>query len=88
MIETIISAIAGFMNLGIVAIAALGVLLVSLLPTSPFQGLLADMVVPYLDSLNWVIPLGFMVNVLGLWLVAIALYYIVSIGLRWVKAIE
>lgn len=88
MIESIISAIAGFMNLGIVAIAALGVLLVSLLPTSPFQGLLSDMVVPYLDSLNWVIPLGFMVNVLGLWIAAIALYYIVSIGLRWVKAIE
>lgn len=88
MIASIIAAITSFLNLGIVAIAALGVFLVNLLPTSPFQGLLSDISLPYLSSLNWVIPFGFMINVTGLWLAAIVIYYVVSIGLRWVKAIN
>lgn len=88
MIATIIAAITSVLNLGIVAIAALGVLLVAILPTSPFQGLLSGISIPYLNSLNWVIPFGFMINVTGLWLAAILIYYVVSIGLRWVKAVQ
>lgn len=88
MIATIVAAISSVLNLGIVAIAALGVLLVSILPTSPFQQFLENINIPYLDTLNWVLPFGFMVTVLGYWLAAIIVYYVVSIGLRWVKAVQ
>ena len=59
-----------------------------LLPTSPFTSFIeacSDM--PYLGWLNWFIPVGQMIAVGEAWLVAIALFYMYSIVLRWIKAI-
>lgn len=59
----------------------------SLLPDSPFQYISNMSVINYLSGLAWIIPIGSILSILQLWLVAIALYYIVSVFLRWAKAI-
>lgn len=59
------------------------------LPKSPFSG-----VIEYLDNLpalgflNWFIPVGWIVNTMSAWLVAIAAYYALQIILRWVKVVD
>jgi len=62
---------------------------VGLLPRSPFLmlhewGLTNEQMM----WLNWLIPISEMVVISQTWLVAIGLYYLYSIPLRWVKAIK
>lgn len=73
-------------NLIFKALGGIGGLLFAILPTSPFNNFTLD--IPFLSSLNWVLPFNFIINVLAVWLPAVALYYSVSIALRWLKAIE
>lgn len=62
--------------------------LVKVLPTSPFQQYLAYFEdLPYLSWLNWFVPIRAGLVVMGAWLGAIALFYLYSIVLRWVKVI-
>ena len=61
----------------------------SWLPQSPFAGIAADFQSSHgLGWLNWFIPVGQIVQIMAAWLGAIALYYLASIMLRWVKAIS
>lgn len=61
----------------------------SWLPTSPFADVASDFQSSLgLAWLNWFIPVGRMVEVTAAWCTAIALYYLASIMLRWVKAIQ
>lgn len=60
----------------------------NILPDSPFKMLDNTPIKPYLQYINWVIPIDFMINVLSLWLSAIAVYYVWSVLLRWLKAID
>lgn len=63
--------------------------ILSFLPNSPFQYLLQNMsALPYLPVLNWFIPISEIAYITGLWLTAIALYYIYSALLRFVRAIK
>lgn len=60
-----------------------------LLPTSPFTSFInacSDM--PYLGWFNWFVPVSQMIAVGESWLVSIGLFYMYSIVLRWIKAIE
>ena len=60
-----------------------------LLPTSPFIRYIdALATLPYLKYLNWFIPVPSLIVIGQAWLTAIALYYIYSIVLRWIKAIK
>ena len=60
-----------------------------LLPTSPFQSFInACGDLPYLGWLNWFIPVGQMVAIGEAWLVAVGLFYLYSIILRWIRAIS
>lgn len=59
-----------------------------LLPDSPFQMLNNSVIAPYLGYINWILPLDFVVSTLSLWLVAVAGYYIYSMILRWIKAVD
>ena len=83
-----------FINLGNYFILAIGTLigtLVGFLPDSPFLEVLEEIHLPiaqYLSALNWLIPFDKIIVILGFWTMAITMYYIISIGLRWVKAIE
>lgn len=62
---------------------------VHLLPSSPFESFI-DVSIDndILSALNWVLPIGQMIAVLQAWLVSIAIWYLIQIILRWVKAIE
>lgn len=61
----------------------------SLLPKSPFVKFIDAMAkLPYLDTLNWFIPIGTFIAIGQAWLVSITIFYIYSIILRWIRAIE
>lgn len=63
--------------------------ILSILPDSPF--VMLDKI-PGIDKIlayvNYFIPFNFAVATLTLWLVAIGLYYLWQLLLRWIKAIE
>ena len=61
---------------------------ISMLPTSPFTAFIeACDNLPYLGWLNWFIPVGTIIAIGEAWLVAIGLFYLYSVILRWVRAI-
>lgn len=59
-----------------------------LLPPSPFKILDNSPIAKYLPTLNYFIPISEIVLSAEIWLVAIGLYYIYQIALRWLKVIE
>ena len=77
-----------FVNSCIENISEFIIYVVSLLPSSPFKDFDFSPISPFLSGLNWLIPVGKIVGMLKLWLGAVGLYYIYSIVLRWIKAIE
>lgn len=62
--------------------------LVNLLPDSPFKLLDSTPIQPYLKWINWVIPFDFIIDTLSLWLVAVAGYYVWSVVLRFINAVD
>ena len=81
------SALVSILNMIIKALSSVAGLVVLLLPKSPFI-VLQGLNLPYIDTLNWVLPISFCVSVLGYWVGAIALYYVVQVVLRWVKVVQ
>jgi len=79
--------IVGLINLIIDALGSVASAFLFLLPPSPFK-VLDGIDIPYLDTLNWVIPIDFMFMVLGYWVGAIAIYYIAQVVLRWLKVVS
>lgn len=62
--------------------------LLSVLPTSPFRGFISTLGrLPFLGVLNWFFPVSECVALCGAWLVAISLFYVYSVVMRWVKLI-
>lgn len=62
--------------------------LMRLLPSSPFQKYIAmfdDL--PYLDYLNWFLPIKSFVVIGMSWLGVITVFYLYSVLLRWLKII-
>lgn len=62
--------------------------LVNLLPNSPFTILSNLDSIPFLNYLNWIIPIGTFIGIIEVWLIAIATYYLISVALRFAKVIE
>lgn len=63
-------------------------LVIGLLPRSPFTDWIESFTVPnWVGWLNWFFPVGTCLDIMAVWLVAIGLYYLYSIVLRWVKVI-
>lgn len=63
--------------------------IVSFLPSSPIVYLQTiPEVEKYLGMVNWFIPIYSMISLTEVWLIAIVIYYIVQIVLRWIKVIE
>ena len=83
----LIKVLVGFVNLLIKALGEIITVLLEILPTSPFL-LVNEINLPFLEELNWIIPIDFMISVSLTWLICIAIYYIVSIALRWIKVIQ
>jgi hypothetical protein len=62
--------------------------LVLLLPRSPFHDFIEwSLSQDYLRYLNWLVPVAQMVAILEAWVLAIGIYYIYQIVLRWVKVV-
>lgn len=62
---------------------------IDFLPTSPFVKFLEKMQdLPYLSYLNYFLPISQMIAIGEAWLVAIGVFYLYQIVLRWIKAIE
>lgn len=65
------------------------VYVINLLPMSPFTTYIEQFSqLPYLNWVNWFIPVGDMVKIGMAWLTAIGIFYLYSIILRWIRAIE
>ena len=62
--------------------------LLQVLPLSPFQQYIDQFrSLPYLGWLNWFFPVGSCLTVMAAWLVAVGLFYLYSILMRWLKII-
>lgn len=63
--------------------------IINLLPKSPFIKIL-EMIgdIPFLNMINWFIPFDLIIAITEVWLVAIGIFYLYMIVLRWVKAID
>ena len=73
------------------ALVDLAVSVIELFPASPFtilDELSNSEVYEWLRMVNWFIPIGTFVSILGGWLVCVAVYYAYQIVLRWIKVIE
>ena len=64
-------------------------LVIKLLPLSPFSSFIDGLEdLPYLSYLNWFVPVGSFITIGTAWLGVITTYYMLSILLRWLKAID
>lgn len=62
--------------------------LTKVLPLSPFKDFLSSFAdIPYLGWLNWFVPFKAIIVIMMAWLGAIALFYLYSIIMRWLKVI-
>lgn len=64
--------------------------LLTVLPTSPFQGFLSNFHNKFdtgLGWLNWIISFRDIRTIFLVWLGAVALFYLYSIIMRWIKMI-
>lgn len=58
------------------------------LPDSPFNFEGASEFRQIMGYINYFIPIGTFIKILAGWLTAIGAYYVYSLILRWIKAIE
>lgn len=82
-----------FINLINAIIRGLGAVLTAvfaLLPDSPFQKYIInnEIINKYVGYINYFVPVASILIVIETWCIAIGVYYIVQIVLRWLKAIE
>lgn len=76
-------------NMLIVAIGTMINAVINLLPDSPFLSLeLESIDSGLIKALNWIIPVNTIITIFGASLLAVGVYYVYQIILRWVKAIE
>lgn len=62
------------------------------LPVSPFLRFLAgwdglSVIRQYMGYINWFIPIGTLIDIMVVWLAAIAIFYAVMAILRWFKVV-
>lgn len=65
--------------------------ILSLLPTSPFRGAISTFSSwsgDYMGYIAYFVPVKIIIDLTIAWTVCIAMYYLYSIILRWIKAIE
>lgn len=77
-----------FCNKMISGFAATLTAIFNLLPDSPFKLIDSSPIQPYLNSLNWLIPINTMISEVELLVPAVLGYYIWVVVLRWLKAVE
>lgn len=79
----------GFVNTLIAYISKFAITLLNILPNSPFQASIEKVAESdTLGTLDWAIPFTTFFSIGLTWTVAVAVYYVISVALRWVKAID
>lgn len=78
---------AGIVNWFINGIASALSAVLSLLPSDPLSQVDWSAVAPYLGTVNYFIPVGAIVTLLGSYLVAVALWYLYRWVLRFIRFI-
>lgn len=76
-INYIVSQVGGFITL-----------IFNLLPETPFNSIYQYLNNDFFMNLNWIVPIPEILVFLVSWTTAISLYYVISVVLRWIKAIE
>ena len=76
------------LNFIIKALGSILSLIFSILPPSPFSAINNSIIAEYLPYINYYIPFNEVIVILQTWLVAVGVYYLYQIVLRWIKAIE
>ena len=74
-------------NTLIAKVGAVITLLFALLPDSPFIYVM-NLESDWIGYINYFLPMAPMVAHIELFLVAVAIYYVIRIALRWAKAID
>lgn len=65
---------------------ALFTAIIGLLPHSPFRQFTSVVgTIPYLDNLNWFLPISEIIIVLEVWLSAVVIYYTYSAIMRFIR---
>ncbi|MFP5527728.1 hypothetical protein ACLGL1_04525 [Peptococcus simiae] len=84
------TALSKFIQLFINLIGGAFGILLAVLPKSPLQSMLSytGAFSDFLGVCSFFIPIGAMIAITQAWLVAVALYYIHSAWMRWLKMIE
>lgn len=62
--------------------------IVAFLPDSPFRLLDTTVLAPYIDVINYFVPVSFILSVTTAWLSCIFVYYTYSVIIRWIKLIS
>lgn len=63
--------------------------IINILPGSPFSAYIDALdKLPYLNTLNYFIPVGQIIAVGESWLVSIVIFYAVMVLMRWIKVIN
>lgn len=92
MLEVISNGIVWVINFILSLIGTVLSLIVSVLPNSPFEGIVSfansSGISEYLGYLAWLIPIGYIFDVTALWVTCVSLYYLYSLVMRWIKMIE
>jgi len=69
-------------------IGGLITMLFNLLPATPFDSIYQYLNNDFFMNLNWIVPIPEILVFLVSWTTAVSLYYVISVVLRWIKAIE
>lgn len=77
-----------FVNFLIESFVDIGNIIFGLLPDSPFKNIDKALDKTFLGYINWVLPIGEIIEILTIWAAAVAIYYTVSNILRVIKSIE
>ena len=80
--------LAAFCQLILDALAAALSLVCSIFPPSPFTIVEHAGFADLISQINYFVPIYEMVSIAEAWLVAVAIWYGISVVARWVKAIE
>lgn len=75
-------------NSGITWLKGMVASVIDLLPDSPFQIDIPDYVHDIMGYVNYFVPIGSMVKILAAWTACILTWYLASLLMRWIKAIE
>ena len=75
-------------NSGISWLKGMAASVIDLLPDSPFQIDVPDYVHEIIGYINYFVPIGSMVKILAAWTACILTWYLASLLMRWIKAIE